>query len=362
MTHSTPLGLLSGICSVALFTLAGCTGFFQPQDPSEPEERSEETDSSLEFETEPTDRYAVGANGYFTVSESTGFHTIESLDIEPRSESVEVISKTVQGHSSANFGLRSESAGDHPVEVRATLANGRELERTFEFNVREIAEMRMSPKRLEPEPAEGESPAPYLVDSRARIAFRLLDSEGESLIGFGRFPVEWEPEEALELDREASPGSRFIFRTASAPGTVTVQSTVGDETQEIELITPSMVEGLALAERALGYAPSDAELPIDGHWAGHIIPVYKGITIEDASLDVSVESKTPEVCLVVADSVELFEEETGQEVETEYPETWPGDGFVVDLRQSGECRLHAALPEANGGDGADVTESLEIVE
>jgi hypothetical protein len=343
---------------LALSPALGCSGPFQ----TEPNyERPTPEGGELEFSREALPKVAVEAEARLSIIETPHNSSFDSLEVEPHSEVVEVVSKSREMSSSPNFVLRASETGDHPVQLRATLYDGRELERTFEFEARSIDDISIDPQTFATEGFGPDEPMPYLVDSTIRVSVEFLDSEGNSLVATGRYPVEWEPQGALELDRNVSRAGTLIFRTGSTPEVVTLESSIGSETQKLELVSASMVEGLALGEEVLGLT-EEQEIPTDGVWAGHIVPVYEGSLIPDSSLEVDFQSRSPEVCLLLSDDAEAYSEETGRNVNSRYPKRFPGTGFVVDINDAGACRLYASLPEANGGDGAEFETSVEFAE
>lgn len=344
--------------------VSGCSDalFGDPSSPQSEDERGSNVEKELNFEHEPSSPIAVDSEVRYTVVAEPGFGWFESLTIEPDSDAVEVLSKSLEPSTEPSFSLRASQTGTHSIQLRAQFEEEGDLERTFEMDVREIADVQFDARGHEPRELDADQPAPYLVDSQARILYTPVGPEGERLSGFGDPPVDWEPKDALSVVEPRTGGGRIVFETRSDPGVVTLKSKPGSATRDIELITPEMVEDLALAERARGFVESGTALPLEGLWAAHIVPVYDGVTIIDSSLEVTLTSKTHDVCAVLSDDRSTFEEETGREVESAIPDKWPGDGFVIDIRGAGECRLRAEFPEANGGSGAELQESFQIAE
>lgn len=176
-----------------------------------------------------------------------------------------------------------------------------------------------------------ESDAAYLESATLWLAYDLERSNGQSIIGYGVYPVE--AAGPLTLDADAS-GQTWMVLTAGSAGTATLTSTIDTTALSFEVVAPGAIDGV---ETPTAYVLEDIDAGDTNSF--YVRPTSAGLTLCQADVEKTVVSDTPETCDVRdADAADSTLHEYG----------W----FEIEGIAAGTCRYTVTYPDGNGGAGA----------
>lgn len=182
--------------------------------------------------------------------------------------------------------------------------------------------------------------AVYLSGSTVYVPFDLEMSNGQSVIGYGYYPVTTTGTAAV-LDVPASDQTWMVFDTAT-PGTVTLDSDLDDAALTLQVFDASSLNGVA---EPIAFVAEDID--VGDVNAFYVHPKVNDVTVCQADTPKEVVSDTPDICDVrVRDSADDDLREWG----------W----FEVEGIAAGVCEYTVTFTAGNAGSGASAQFSYEI--
>lgn len=233
--------------------------------------------------------------------------------------------------------LEGVGEGSFRIEVEANVAATEETE-TDSVDML----VRVPEKVLLSHTCGGESTGYYLAGQDVYVPFEMKMNDGQNVIGYGYYPVEHEPAEAMTRD-ESHQGTQYIrYNLGEETGTVTVSSTLDEATIDLELVEIGQADGATLSTPEVKLEDGQTHLR-------YVLPTIAGKPICQAIVDLSVTSTSEDVCDVsrVGDA-EIYAKNNNT-----------GSGWLeIAAKKEGTCTFDVTFPGANGGEG--VTESFEL--
>lgn len=350
--NAAGIAIVLAFLSIALST--GCGG---PLNSPPEEEHAEDQDAAVAYFDAPTDALAVGATRRYSLRVEPASAEVESISVRPSTDAVNVTEMDEHG-----FTIRAVAAGDTALDVDVHFKEHESDSAYILVKSAPAASVHLShdcaglagglnhPSYDEREEFRAQ---PYLVNTTARINIWVNDENGDHLESDDAFPLEWEPADALRFNRREN--HAIIFETGEEPGIVTIKSKLDDTTLQLELVEPGEVDAITAIEQGIpDMFESDQDALIsDVPIAVHIAPMVDGDLICNHSLDVSMQSVTPEIC-----QTRIASQDDDSLIDLLWD--WEGRFFAFEVMDNGTCELQAHAPEANGGEGATWEHSLEV--
>ena len=240
----------------------------------------------------------------------------------------------VTGFSGDTFTLESVSDGNGLIEVEAN---------TFDGSVSDSINVTSRPAEvLRLAHTCSVSPtASYLTDQRIVVAFELERANGRPVIGYGYYPVTFEPSTALTLSRSEKAQQFMQLDTGSTPTQVRIDSTIDTTSLNLRLIRQSEVDGAELIFDNI------QQTDVGDTDSFFVLPRANGQRVCQADLRRSVRTDTPEICTVSARLPPNGNREKG----------W----IQVRGEAAGTCLFTVSYLDGGGGTGADIQLQLPIV-
>lgn len=187
----------------------------------------------------------------------------------------------------------------------------------------------------------------YLTGQEAFVPFDMKLSDGQDVIGYGYYPVSFDPDAAITVDSDSTDQDFIRLELGDEAGEVTMSSDIDDTTLTFQLVAEADIDGAELAD------PGVAEVGQTELF--QLLPTTAGNPICQARATFDVTSDTPEVCDVrplaageEADAIESLSREVN----------W----IEVEGKAAGECAFTATYPEGNGGMGASASLTVNVIE
>lgn len=177
------------------------------------------------------------------------------------------------------------------------------------------------------------SAAAYVQDATVWIPYDMEKTNGQSVIGYGYYPVETTG--PLTLD-PATSGQTWMVFTTGTPGAATVTSTIDDTALNAQVVAPAEVDGV---EEPVAYVLEDIDVGDTNSF--YVRPRAGGLTVCQADLEKAVVSDTPEIC-------DVRDADAGDTNLHEYG--W----FEIEGIAAGSCLYTVTFPEGNDGAGASM--------
>jgi hypothetical protein len=131
--------------------------------------------------------------------------------------------------------------------------------------------------------------AAYLAGQRVWVPFDLETGNGQSVIGYGLYPVTVSGEGAA-LNAAESDQTWMAFDTTAA-GTVTLASAIDDAALTMEVVSPEQIDGVA---QPIPFVVEDIDVGDTN--AFYVHPTAGGATVCQGDTAKTVVSDTPDVC------------------------------------------------------------------
>lgn len=181
--------------------------------------------------------------------------------------------------------------------------------------------------------------AAYLESADLWVPYDMEKTNGQSVIGYGYYPVETTG--PLTLDPDLS-GQTWMVFAAGSPGAATIASTIDDSALAVQVVAPAEVDGV---EAPIAYVLEDIDVGDTNSF--YVRPRAGGVTVCQADLEKAVVSDTPKVCDVRdADAADANLHEYG----------W----FEIEGLAAGTCLYTVSFPDGNDGAGASMQFEYEI--
>ncbi len=280
---------------------------------------------------------AIGAKLDLTVRTAGAEEAVDLTDATTQKPAVLKVA-AFSGHTLTVEGV---GEGNTLVEVTAKKADGTTV--TDSVNMRaakaEVLKMRHY--------CTSETTGHYLVNSQALLPFELERKNGESVIGYGYYPVSISPATGATHNTTNKAQVHLWLDTGKTPTVVTLQSDIDATTLKMQLHEESEIDGALLDG---GKAAAQAFVGLN-HYA-LVRPTIAGAPVCQANADFEAEATTEETCTVKA----LKAKRTGADVET-------GWGWVeIQGKKAGKCNFNVSYPKADGGKGLVVPLEVAILE
>jgi hypothetical protein len=182
--------------------------------------------------------------------------------------------------------------------------------------------------------------AAYLAGQRVWLPFELERENGQSVIGYGYYPLTVDGT-AVTLDTAESNETWLALDTVSV-GTATLRSDVDDTTLDLPVVEPGSIDGVA---EPIAFVLEDIDVGDTN--AFYALPSVAGVSVCQADVEKTVRSDTPDICDVRdSDAADANLHEYG----------W----FEIEGRAQGTCSYTVTFPDGNGGAGASAQFSYAI--
>ena len=130
--------------------------------------------------------------------------------------------------------------------------------------------------------------AAYLASSSLWLPYDLERENGQSIIGYGYYPVE--ATGPLSLDTATS-GATWMVLDAGEAGAATLTSTIDDTALTLMVIDPGAIDGV---EEPIAYVLEDIDVGDTNSF--YVRPTTGGTTVCQADIEKTVVSDTPDIC------------------------------------------------------------------
>jgi hypothetical protein len=313
-----------------------------------PQLGGEEGNLSLSYEQGPiaeavgSSPLAVGAKLDYSVSRRLETSQKLSFDSATSSADSVVAVSSVQG---GLMTLEALSEGQASIDVEAT-DGGELLHDTFVVEARVVDSLEIA------HPCAPGDEAVYLVDHDVRLHYTMR-AESTVAVGYGYYPVEFQPADAATLGATTLNGLLPIH-TGSTPGEVTIASTVSDDAFAITLIEAADITGLTIFEEDF---LNETTLPVE---AGkvmtlHVLPLVDGSTpVCQSAVELEIDVATPDIC-------EVAYGPSANEADNLF-HLYETNVLEVTGLAAGACEFSVTLPAAADGAGVSLTHSMEVLE
>jgi hypothetical protein len=190
----------------------------------------------------------------------------------------------------------------------------------------------------------GEDEAKYFVDTDGvLIGYDMEKSNGQSVIGYGYFPIEVTGDAELSLNESSTDQAHFHFDIGSMPGTATIASTIDETMLQFEVVTIGDVD-------AVEANPANSlRLHVDETAFFHVWPTVDGVRVCQSEETMTAETSTPDICTVSA--VDPPSDQGTLDI----------TGWVkVEGKEFGNCEFTVTYPDAADGAGASLDLTAEV--
>ncbi len=185
--------------------------------------------------------------------------------------------------------------------------------------------------------------AAYLVSNHVYVPYEFEMANGQSVIGYGWYPVEAQAD-AVSLDDDDSGQQFMAFDVGTAAATETLVSGVDGTAITMEIVEPASLDGV---EEPIAWVVEDID--VGDVNAFYVRPTVGGVTVCQADTDKTVVSDTPAIC-------DVRDRPQGVEGGAAYEYGW----FEIEGVAEGTCRYTVTFPAGGGGAGASAQFSWEI--
>jgi hypothetical protein len=194
--------------------------------------------------------------------------------------------------------------------------------------------------------ASSEKSALYLPDQLLYVPFELKMADGQDVIGYGYYPLTFDPPEALTIKASGHKDQAFVhIEAGEVMGAVAVGSPLDASAKyTMEFVQQAQIDGAAIS------LASEVKLGAGKSALLNVLPTVNDRPVCQAKTAFTVAVKTPDICDVkklAADAAEVQDELTRQ------PGWLSADGKAV-----GDCTFTVTYPA--GMDGAGVSVDLTV--
>lgn len=245
----------------------------------------------------------------------------------------------VESFSDNSMVLEGLSAGEFEVSVSASVERTNEQEDdSVDMLVRVPEVLRLSHTCRGANDRRGY----YLKGSNVYIPFEMKLKDGQDVIGYGYYPVEAEPAEAITFV-EGQKGQQYInYKVGEELGEITLSSTIDSTSIVLDVVEEAQINGARLAE-------DKGDLRNGQTNVRFVLPTIDDEAVCQATLQIAATSLTPQVC-EVSPSAEARDIKLDQ---------YTGSGWLeITGKSEGECTFEVTFPKAAIGEG--VTESFTL--
>jgi|GEM_PF-5323376 len=279
---------------------------------------------------------AKGAKLKYSVTEKNGDK--QKLPIDAAQSSADKVI-AVAGLEGGAMILEALDKGQASVDVDA---GG--LHDVFELNAVEVDALSFA------HACEPGGEAAYFVDSDIRLHY-TMKSAGKIAVGYGYYPVEFEPQDGAAL-AEYNLSGLLPIRTGATPGEVKIASTISEDSFAIKLVEPKDVSGLRLHEDEL-FTDGRVPVGVDKVASLHVFPLVGEVPVCQNNVELNVAVSTPDICSVSFTQGPDETEAIFRLYETQILE-------VKGLAE-GDCSFRVTMPAAADGAGVSFEQTVQII-
>jgi len=231
--------------------------------------------------------------------------------------------------------IEGTGEGNVLVEVVGTTQGGEELTDSVNMNaaVPEVHKLIHTCDRQ----AERAS---YLTNTDVVLEFEFLRSNGQSIIGYGYYPVTLTGD-ALALDADASGQLWMHLAVGPDPGTVEMVSDIDGTRRILDVVDPGAIDGV---REPIDFVWEDIDVGDTN--AFYVLPTVGDTVVCQAQTPMEAVSLTPETCTVADGDPD--------------PDSADWGWFNVTGVAEGTCAFEVTYTRGNGGAGASATFSYPI--
>lgn len=181
----------------------------------------------------------------------------------------------------------------------------------------------------------------YLINSNVALPFEMKMEDGQSVIGYGYYPVTHEPAASLTKD-EGKKSQQFIhYSTGSTLGDVLLSSDIDSTTATMTLVNEDAIDGAKLQ-----ITPDLKEGKTE---AFYVLPTIAGEPICQASSIFTLETTTTDVCEV---------NKLGSAPTTHEARRY---GWInIKGKTPGVCRFKITYTNGNAGAGSETELTVDV--
>lgn len=245
----------------------------------------------------------------------------------------------IAGTSGNTITLEATGDGSAELEVTAKLADtGESVTDAIDMMARVPEVVTVSHLCLNASAAEGY----YLKNSEIYLPFEMKLKDGQNVIGYGYYPVQFD-NEAITL----SAGNKSQSHIKVTIGETSGESKLSSELDTTTALTLNIVEEGQIDGALLD---GNAQASVGQHTIAQVSPTVAGKTLCQAKTEFTVETTTTDIC----DVKRLVDDSTLTELAREY-------GYLeVEAKSVGDCKFTITYPKGNAGQGATVALELPI--
>ncbi|MEM1349850.1 MAG: hypothetical protein AAGI01_14910 [Myxococcota bacterium] len=177
------------------------------------------------------------------------------------------------------------------------------------------------------------------------IPFDMEMQNGQSVIGYGRYPVELEPAEGASFVADNTLQSHIRI-DGGAVGDLTLASQVDDTTLGVKFVEPGVIDGAEIVLEPLVLQPGETKF-------AYVLPTEGNQRICQANVQIEVAGTSADTCEVKKASNPSLDA-------TNDPRRF---GWLeLKATAIGECTFDVTYPEGEGGEGSTTSLSVRVTE
>lgn len=274
---------------------------------------------------------AVGARLDLRVEEAGQLQPATINTVKSTAEAV----MAVTGFVGTDFTVEGKGPGSVQLQVEASF-RGTKLTDTFNMTVAKPEKLTLSHTCTQ------DLRGQYFINQDIIIPFDMERANGQPVIGYGLYPMDFAPATAVTLDTTTKDQQFLHLRTGSQPQVVTLSSKIDSTRLEMSLVSPSSIDGAQMFAQEW-----QTVLAGQKHFV-LIWPTVSGQPVCQPVGQIQVVGQTPEVC---ATSGVPAAREDANGVKT--------FGWVeINPQKVGTCTFNVTYPQ--GANGAGVTRSFSL--
>lgn len=282
---------------------------------------------------------ARGAKMTYSVTEKG--ENKRKLSIDSAQSSDEKVISVVS--ASGTMVLEAFEEGSASIDVDAKKSNT-VLSDTFEVRSAEVDSLAIKGA------CASDGDPVHLVDSDIRMHY-TMKSGSDIAVGYGYYPIEFEPQDGAVVG-ESTLNGLLPLRTGAAAGSVTINSTVSEDTFTLELVEPKDIDELKIYDTDF-HVDGGVGLRLDDVTTFHIVPqAGDERPVCQSDVDLILEVATPDIC----------ELRYIEDADDDHPWHHFYEPNVLEIKglDEGKCEFSVTMPAANDGAGVTLEHSLNV--
>jgi hypothetical protein len=256
----------------------------------------------------------------------------------------------VDGVNGGLMTLEGVADGETTIDVEATAPDGEALTDSFELEAATVDALEFD------NPCAKDAEALYLVDHDINLHYTMR-AAGKIAVGYGHYPVEFEPADAATLG-DSTVNGLLPLRTPGTPGEISVKSQVDDTTFALTLIEQGDIDGAKIFEQDF-LDESNFPVEVDKSLTLHLLPTASGLLpAVQEPVPVCQSDITIEATATTSDTCEVaYEARTSDDGLFNLYEP---NVLKVTGKAEGSCEIDVSIPGADGGNGITETFTFDV--